>query len=153
MCALVLCWFQLFWFTRFVVFFSGLRSTYFKYLQGFIFIVLCSLIIVFRENEILSNSYIPVINVAFLMTASVIGVWWAVASPEDHSVLSLFLMVFGCGLVVIRPWMTVIYFVTIILSFLFIGLAANVVDLKLDFLLDYHCGINHLICILDRYFN
>ena len=115
-------------------FFHWIEINIFQVLQGFIFIILCSLIIVFKKTNFV-KLYIPIINVAFLMTASIIGVWWAVASPEDHSVLSLFLMVFGCGLVVIRPWMTVAYFVTIILSFLFIGLAADVVDLKLIFYL------------------
>jgi PAS domain S-box-containing protein len=115
-------------------FFHWIEINIFQVLQGFIFIILCSLIIIFKKTNFV-KLYIPIINVAFLMTASIIGVWWAVASPEDHSVLSLFLMVFGCGLVVIRPWMTVAYFVTIILSFLFIGLAADVVDLKLIFYL------------------
>jgi PAS domain S-box-containing protein len=115
-------------------FFDWIDINIFQVLQGVIFIVLCSLIIVFKNTDFVKH-YIPVINVAFLMTASIIGVWWAIASPEDHSLLSLFLMVFGCGLVVIKPWMTVFYFVSIILSFLFIGLAADVIDLKLIFYL------------------
>lgn len=111
-----------------------IEVNFFQILQGFLFILTGLVVIVFRNTDAIKSN-ILVINGVFLMTVSVVGVWWAAASPDDHSLLSLFLMVFACGLVVIKPWMTVIYFSGVILSFTVLGIASDAVDLKLLFYL------------------
>lgn len=104
----------------------------FQYAQGVAAVTIGGAVLIFRKKPFFSK-IITIVHTLFLTSLIVISLYWLAVEPNLQSIVSTFLMIFVCGLIVISPVYTIIYFVIVIVAMAIIGLEVDIIDLKIIF--------------------
>ncbi len=109
-----------------------IRLDKFQYAQGAAALIVGISVLLFRKKNI-AVRIIPAVHVVFLVALITVSLLWVALEPNLQSIISTFLMIFVCGIIVISPIYTIVYFASVIIALVCIGQYVELIDLKIVF--------------------
>lgn len=105
---------------------------FYQKVQGLSTIVGAGYLLIFRKKK--STAYaVSYIHFTLLALLTFSSIAWFVNEPSQDSTLSMFFMFFTCGIIVIRPILTVAYFLMVLIVLIVLKPSMEMLEVKLLF--------------------